>query len=96
MQLFQINQSEDSSKITIKFNNTCDQLHQHSVTLAINYNRTYSSITLLSHLAAGPGLVEDPPDGPRLLLGDGRGSEGAQVSRLQRRSLLLQRQELLQ
>ena len=42
MQLFQINQSEDSSKITIKFNNTCDQLHQRSVTSAINYNRTYS------------------------------------------------------
>ena len=44
MQLFQINQSEDSSKITIKFNNTCNQLHQRSVTSAINYNRTYSSL----------------------------------------------------
>ena len=47
MQLFQINQSEDSSKITIKFNNTCDQLHQRSVTSAINYNRTYSTYTLI-------------------------------------------------
>ena len=44
MQLFEINQSEDSSKITIKFNNTCVQLHQRSVTSAFNYNRTYSSI----------------------------------------------------
>ena len=34
-QLFQINQSEDSSKITIKFNNTCVQLHQRcSITTA--------------------------------------------------------------
>ena len=42
MQLFQINQSEDSCKITIKFNNTCIQLHQRSVLSAFNYNRTYS------------------------------------------------------
>ena len=37
MQLFQINQSEDSSKITIKFNNTSYisvQLHQRSITTA--------------------------------------------------------------
>ena len=46
MQLFQINQSEDSSKITIKFNSTCVQLHQRSVTSAFNNNRTYS---ILAH-----------------------------------------------
>ena len=47
MQLFQINQCEDGSKITIKFNNTCDLLHQRSITSAINYNRTYSKINLV-------------------------------------------------
>ena len=43
MQLFQINQSEDSSKITIMFNNPSGQFHQCSITSAFNYNRTYSS-----------------------------------------------------
>ena len=42
MQLFQINQSEDSSKITIMYNNPSGQLHQRSITSAFNYNRTYS------------------------------------------------------
>ena len=32
MQLFQINQSEDSSKITIMSDTTCGQLHQHPIT----------------------------------------------------------------
>ena len=32
MQLFQINQSEDSSKITIMYNNPSVQLHQRSIT----------------------------------------------------------------
>ena len=45
MQLFQINQSEDSSKINIKFNITCVQLHQRSKS-AFNNNRTYS---ILAH-----------------------------------------------
>ena len=42
MQLFQINQSEDSSKITIMYDNPSGQLHQRSITSAFNYNRTYS------------------------------------------------------
>ena len=32
MQLFQINQSEDSSKITIMYDNPSGQLHQRSIT----------------------------------------------------------------
>ena len=43
MQLFQINQSEDSSKITIMYDNPSGQLHQQSITWAFNYNRTYSN-----------------------------------------------------
>ena len=43
MQLFQINQSEDSSKITIMYDNPSGQLHQRSITRAFNYNRTYST-----------------------------------------------------
>ena len=43
MQLFQINQSEDSSKITIMYDNPSGQLHQRSITWAFNYNRTYST-----------------------------------------------------
>ena len=39
MQLFQINQSEDSSKITIMSNTPCVQLHQRTITSASNYNR---------------------------------------------------------
>ena len=42
IQLFQINQSEDSSKITIMYDNPSGQLHQRSITSAFNYNRTYS------------------------------------------------------
>ena len=38
MQLFQINQSVDSSKITMS-DATCGQLHQRPVTSASNYNR---------------------------------------------------------
>ena len=34
MQLFQINQSEDSSKITIMFDNPSGQFHQRSITTA--------------------------------------------------------------
>ena len=40
MQLFQINQSEDSSKITIMSDTTCGQLHQRPITSASNYNST--------------------------------------------------------
>ena len=39
MQLFQINQSEDSSKITIMSDTTCSQLYQRPITSASNYNR---------------------------------------------------------
>ena len=39
MQLFQINQSEDSSKITIMSDTTCGQLHLRPITSASNYNR---------------------------------------------------------
>ena len=39
MQLFQINQSEDSSKITIMSDTTCSQLQQRPITSASNYNR---------------------------------------------------------
>ena len=38
MQLFQINQSEDSSKITVMSDTTCSQLHQRPITSAFNYN----------------------------------------------------------
>ena len=48
MQLFQINQSEDSSKITIMSDTTCVQLHQRAITLASNYNR----ITLANTFAS--------------------------------------------
>ena len=34
MQLFQINQSEDSSKITLMSDTTCFQLHQRPITIA--------------------------------------------------------------
>ena len=37
MQLFQINQSEESSKITIMSYTTCVQLHQRPVTSASSY-----------------------------------------------------------
>ena len=46
MQLFQINQSEDSSKITIMYDNPSGQLHQRSITSAFNYNRTYSTSSM--------------------------------------------------
>ena len=39
MQLFQINQSEESSKITIMSDTTCVQLHQRPITSASNNNR---------------------------------------------------------
>ena len=39
MQLFQINQSEESSKITKMSHITCVQLHQRPITSASNYNR---------------------------------------------------------
>ena len=44
MQLFQINQSEESSKITIMSDTPCGQLHQRPITSASNYN----CITLLN------------------------------------------------
>ena len=34
MQLFQINQSEESSKISINAHTTCGQLHQRPITTA--------------------------------------------------------------
>ena len=46
MQLFQINQSEDSSKITIMSDTTCVQLHQRPITSASNY----ISVQLQPHL----------------------------------------------
>ena len=36
--VFQINQSEDSSKITVMSDTTCGQLHQRPITSAFNYN----------------------------------------------------------
>ena len=39
MPLFQINQSEDSSKITKMSDTICGQLHQRPITSAPNYNR---------------------------------------------------------
>ena len=39
MQLFQIDQSEDSSKITIMSDTTCGQLHQRPITTASLYPR---------------------------------------------------------
>ena len=54
MQLFQINQSEDSSKITIKFNNTCDQLHQRSITTAPTLTTAVHSMWVPSSSLCGP------------------------------------------
>ena len=39
LQLFQINQSEEISKISIMSNTTCVQLHHRPITSASNYNR---------------------------------------------------------
>ena len=48
MQLFQINQSEDSSKITIMYNPTCEQLHQRPITTASLYlNMKVESASIL-------------------------------------------------
>ena len=44
MQLFQINQSEDSSKITIMSDTTCGQLHQRPITTASLYISTETKI----------------------------------------------------
>ena len=44
MQLFQINQSEDNSKITIMSDTTCGQLHQRPITTASLYIRTETKI----------------------------------------------------
>ena len=41
MQLFQINQSEDSSKITIMYDNPSVQLHQRSITTAPTLTRHF-------------------------------------------------------
>ena len=74
MQLFQINQSEDSSKITIKFNNTCDQLHQRSVTSAISYISDQLQPHLLyinegySESVCPPAVALRPPPTVHLIL----------------------------
>ena len=47
MQLFQINQSEDSSKIKIMSATTCVQLHQRPITSASNYNRITLTMRLV-------------------------------------------------
>ena len=44
MQLFQINQSEDSSKIKIMSDTTCSQLHQRPITTTSLYVRTATKI----------------------------------------------------
>ena len=55
MQLFQINQSEESSKITIMSDTTCSQFHQRPITSASNYNRTYSKLlTVTPQQSAAP------------------------------------------
>ena len=46
MQLFQINQSEESSKITVNAHTASGQSHQQSIISAAHYNRIYS----MSHL----------------------------------------------
>ena len=51
MQLFQINQSEEYSKINENAHTTCGQLHQQPITSAANYNRIYSNcIQVYIHL----------------------------------------------
>ena len=42
MQLFQINQSKESSKNTINAHTTSGRLHQRSITSSVHYNRIYS------------------------------------------------------
>ena len=43
MQLFQVNQSEESSKITINAHTISRQSHKRSITSAVHYNRIYST-----------------------------------------------------
>ena len=48
MQLFQINQSEDSSKIKIMSDTTCSQLHQRPITTTSLCSNTDSQLNLLT------------------------------------------------
>ena len=59
MQLFQINQSEDSSKITIMYDNPSGQLHQRSITWAFNY----MSVQLQPHLLYRMLMVDTEQSG---------------------------------
>ena len=57
MQVFQINQSEDSSKITIMSDTTCGHLHQCPITSASNYNSTTLIIQLWRFLSSSNRLT---------------------------------------
>ena len=66
MQLFQINQSEESSKITINAHTTSCPLHQLPITSAAHYNRIYSTYIPVSgseQLAVGRGARTLPGAG---------------------------------
>ena len=71
MQLFQINQSEDSSKITILSDTTCGQLHQRPITTASLYMKEAAVVasdhhqTLITGLQRYRHLDHFVPVGPR-------------------------------
>ena len=77
MQLFQINQSEDSSKITIMSDTTCVQLHQRPITTASLYHK-FSLIPLMTGRRAWVPLL-------RVRRGRVRGDQGRQGARQTRR-----------
>ena len=73
MQLFQINQSARSSKITINAYTTIGQLHQQSITSAAHYNRIYSTYLSLPDIHHPSGHV------PELLRGSAAGQREGEV-----------------
>ena len=73
MQLFQINQSARSCKITINAYTTIGQLHQRSITSAAHYNRIYSTYLSLPDIHHPSGHV------PELLRGSAAGQREGEV-----------------
>ena len=63
MQLFQINQSEDSSKLTILSDTTCSQLHQRPFTTASLYHwqQCGGGVTDLHNAVSGAGTATGSP-----------------------------------
>ena len=82
MQLFQINQSEDSSKITIMSDTTCVQLHQRPITSASNYNRiTLSFVQCFKFPVSNTESLSIPSS--RVLPAEAQGSGPGEVRHLE-------------